>query len=780
MRTFRSLAVPGCLLLLLAGCSPKQQEIVVARVGEKPITLKEYEDLYIKSNGSRETSAQSTQEERERFLELVTKFKLKLTDAYAQGLNKKPELLAEIDQYKSSLASSFLNDREITAPGTRKMFENRHYEYRASHILLSLHQPLTQEDSTTAYAKADSIIMMLNAGARFDSLATVYSQDPSVVQNKGDLYYFTAGQMVPPFEDAVFAMKVGEISRRPIRTQFGLHIVKLVDKKPARGEISASHIMIRFDTQDPTPEDTLEAFEKIKNIQDSLKTGMDFAELAKRNSQDPGSASKGGDLGWFQRRRWIQSFDEVVQTLNPGQLSGIVRTIYGYHLIKCNDARSPKTFDEAKKDVQTLYQQTRFQEDYKTYYAKIKRESQFALHDDVLRAFIAGCDSNKTTKDSAWWSTIPESVRSSALVTFGPRHVSVDSVARLIDARPDFSNTPLRDPGIRNMVDKIAESLVFAVKAETLEKTNPEFGAIMKEYLDGILLYQIEQDRVWNGVVVTDSALKVYFNNNRDKFMYPDRVDFTELRAANDSVARLMYTQVQAGRTLEQIADDDSVRMALKTNFQIMFPANSAQLTPSTVRALAPVVYQLKADAALRVQLASHPDTSTRKARNEKLASQRTDAIKAYFKKQGIGEDRILVLQQPYNRRAMADSLKDKNLLAVRVNVDIMGRRAMVVTKPETALLPVTTDERTMKADSLQIGEVSEPLKSKYGISLIRLNKRDPIRRKTFEEAGTEVSSSFQEYESKRLEKEWLDGLRKKYPVVEYKEALKSAFAPVQ
>jgi peptidyl-prolyl cis-trans isomerase SurA len=764
--------------LLLAGCSSKEHEAVVARVGDKPITLKEYEDLYIKSNGSREAAAKSTQEEREKFLDLVTKFNLKLTDAYDQKLDKKPELLAEIDQYKSSLASSFLTDREITSPGTRQMYDRRNNEYRASHILISLSQTPSKEDSIAAYAKADSVIAKLKAGAPFDSLAVGYSQDPSVSQNKGDLYYFTAGQMVPPFEDAVFGMKVGEITQKPVRTQFGLHIIKLTDRRPARGEIRASHIMIRFEKQDPGPEDTLTAYQHIKAIHDSLKMGADFAELAIRNSGDPGSASKGGDLGWFQRRRWIQSFDEVVQTLKPGEVSGIVRTIYGYHLIKCYEERPPKSFEEAKKDVQQLYQQTRFQDEYKAYFAKLQKSTQYKLHEDVLVSFIAALDSNKTTKDSAWWSTIPKSVGSAALITFGARAVPVDSVVKLINSRPDFGNTPLRDPGIRNMVDKIAESLVFAVRAETLEKESPEFRSIMKEYTDGILLYQVEQDRVWNSVVVNDSLLNRHFSNNRDKFMFPDRVDFTEIRASDDSVAQLVYGQAKSGKKLEDIAAGDSMRMAMKSNFRVEFTANSTKLSASITKALAPVIEQLKADVALRVQLSSHPDTSAKKVQNTKLAEQRIKAIKDYFKKRGILEARILTFSQPYNRKAMADSLKDKNALNLRVGADIIGRRAMVVGKLETALLPVTTDERTAMADSLEVGEVSAPFRSKYGISIVRLNKKDPLRQKTFDEAGTEVSSSFQEYESKRLEREWIDGLTRKYPVVLYKEVLRSAFAP--
>jgi peptidyl-prolyl cis-trans isomerase SurA len=363
-------------------------------------------------------------------------------------------------------------------------------------------------------------------------------------------------------------------------------------------------------------------------------------------------------------------------------------------------------------------------------------------------------------------------------MTFGIRGVSVDSVVKLINARPDFGNTPLRDAGIRNMVEKIGESLVFAVRAETLEKDSPEFAAIMKEYTDGILLYQIEQDRVWGGVAVSDSALKNYFATNREKFMFPDRVDFTDLRVVDDSVAQMLFKQARAGKTLEEIAAADSVRMSMNSSFHVEFAANSAKLSPPIIKAIAPVVGQLKADAALRVQLTAHPDTSVKRAQNLKLAEQRLATIREYFKKQGIDEVRVPVFTQPYNRNTVADKTKDKNTLGLRINADVIGRRVMVVGKPETAILPVTTDERTAKADSLQVNEVSGPFKSKYGISIIRLNKKDPLRQKTFEEAGTEVSSSFQEYESKRLEKEWLDGLRRQYPVVEYREALKSAFAP--
>lgn len=765
--------------VVLSSCSPKHGDIIVTRIGDSTITLADYENLYVKSNGSREMGAKATMEEREKFLDLMTKFRLKLTDAYRRGLDKSPEVLSEIDQYKGSLTAAYLTDREVTAPGVRALYDHRKFEYRTSHILFTLAGSASPEDSAKAYAKAYEVIGKLKAGADFNGLALEYSEDPSVKQNKGDLYYFIAGQMVPPFEDTVFTMKVGQFTMTPVRTQFGLHIIKLTDKKPAEGEMQGSHIMTRFSAQDPTPEDTLDAYTKIRLIQDSLGMGLDFAELAKRNSADPGSALRGGNLGWFSRRRWIQPFDEEAFKLKPGQTSGIVRTIYGYHIIKCYDAHPPKGFEDAKKDVQQVYQQSRFQSDYKKFTGRLQREAEFNLHEDVLSRFIVSLDSNTTPRDSNWTNSLPAMLRASTLLSFGPRNVTLDSVIALLKVQQDFINIPLRASPIRTAIDKVAEQLLFTVKGEKIERDYPEFAAIMKEYREGILLYQIEQDQVWNRVAVNDSAIRVYFEQHRDKYTYPNRVEFAQLRFANDSIANVVYEKLISGKTFADIAAADSIRMSRPNNYQLEFKRGSTQLSPQTKQLLDGAADDLARDAFLRIQFTAHPDTTTSKARNRKIASQRLEAVKMYLKKKmDMADDRIVTLALPGVGDKTPETKKEAAERNSRIGLDFVGRKAAVISKVEASILPVTTDERTKLADSLEVGNYSMPFKNNFGYSIIGVLKKHPARQKTFEEAGTEISSGFQEYESKRLESEWLDSLQRAYPVLQYKEALKNAFPP--
>jgi peptidyl-prolyl cis-trans isomerase SurA len=782
LTSVRPLDVVSCALVcfaVLSGCSAKQGELVVATVGKSAITLKEYEDLYLKSSGSREQAAATTQEERERFLDLLTRFKLKLNDAYDQKLDQRPEIRNEIEQYKGSLVASFLTEREVNAPGVRKMYDSRKNEVRASHILLNLSSTPSPEDSQKAYALAYDLIARLRAGASFESLAVAYSNDPSVSQNKGDLYYFTGGQMVPEFEEAAFAMKPGEISTKPVRTSYGLHIIKLVDRKPSPGEIKCSHIMIRFDKQNPTPEDTLAAYEKIKAIQDSLRQGVDFAELAIRNSQDPGSAPRGGDLGWFSRRRWIQSFDEVAFTLTPGQVSNIVRTIYGYHLIKCYDARPMKSFEEARKDMQQLFQQTRFQAEYNKFLDRIKKQVQYSRNDSILNILAVSFDSTKTTRDSGWTAMAPKELAAQPVFRFGQRTISADSMLKLAAARPDMGSMPLTSNSIRMMADKVGEQLIFQVRGETIEKDYPEFAAIMKEYVDGILLYQIEQERVWGRVTVNDSLLQAYFQANRNKFMWPDRVDFTSAQAANDSLARLISEKIKSGKSMEEVFAEDSVRTRVPSRYLITFAKSSAVLNAAARTALASLARELKSDPAWNVVITLQYDTTGRKAANERLAKKRRDAIKTVLTgSHSLAESRIT-----FTLRGVArDTTRAKQLdtLFDRASAEITGKRPWFVGAIEHGIQPVTADERTARADSLQVGQYSAPFPYRGYPTIVRLNKRDPLREKTYEEAGTEVSSSYQEYESKRLENEWLNALQTKYPVVVYKERLKYAFVPAQ
>ncbi len=775
---WRNAALLAGGILALAGCSPKEHDAVVASIANEPITVSEYERQYLKNSPNRDSAAAMPMEARRRFLDLIVNYKLKLADAKRLSLDQQPAVRNEIRQYEGGLAASYITEREVVSPVIRRMYDRRGEEIRASHILLTLATGASPTDSALTYALANRIIDSLKQGVPFETLAMRHSVDPSVKQNGGDLYYFTAGMMIPAFEDAVYALQTGQVGL--VRTPYGLHIVKVVDRRPTPGELRASHIMIRFPSMQPTPQDTAAAFAKAVAIQDSLAKGIDFAALATRNSGDPGSAPAGGDLGWFSRRRWVLSFDEAVFRLQPGQVSGIVRTPYGYHLIKCTGQRPRKSFEDSRQELQQLYQQTRFQDDLAAYMGRLKKSVGLVRDNTVIERFLAQSDTTKTTRDSAWAAGMTPAIAHAVVLSARGQQMTLDSLVSAINQRTDLSVTPIRRETFPPVVDKIEDQFVWTAAADSFATLYPEFRGIMNEYRDGVLLYQMEQENVWNKLAPSDSVLRQFYAKNHERFSWPERVQFTELRMANERTAAKVANMLKAGKTPEELALEDSIRMAQSTHFSVVFRQNSTTLHAAAMKTLAAAAAQVKQDPSVAIQLAV-PTADTGKGSTAIATARRLEALKKYLTANlRVPAGRITGVVRP---PAIAEETDKEGKAEERLrqfDLTITGRQPLLLAKPEVSLLAPAADERAAHADSLAPGTWSAPFVSRGLHTIVRLEKREPPREKTFEEAQAEVSGLYQDTESKRLEDQWVKDLHARYPVVVNTETLREAFAPVK
>ncbi len=290
-------------MFLVYGCNKKNKS-VVAEIGTEKILMYEFENQFLRSIGNNTDSAKNTtMEQRKDFLDLMIKLKLKVLDATEKGYLDSPDIKNDIENYKKNYISAFLIDKKVVDPQIKELYEKKKYEVRASHILINLPQTSTPEDSVKAYEKANKVIERLKNGEDFGLIAGEMSDDPSAKTNGGDLYYFTGGMTVPEFEEGVYKLSVGDFTKKPIRTMFGLHIVKLTDKKKRNDGIKASHILIQTQKDSlGNVIDSVASYNKIQEIYAKLKAGEDFSKLAVEFSQDPGSASKGGDLGFFAEK----------------------------------------------------------------------------------------------------------------------------------------------------------------------------------------------------------------------------------------------------------------------------------------------------------------------------------------------------------------------------------------------------------------------------------------------------------------------------------------------
>jgi len=639
-----------------------QNNNAVAVIGDYALTLEEFERQFIRNNGGEAAAARSTTQERRDFLELLVRYRLKVLEARDKGYGDDAEIQKELREYRNSLAIPYLTERALIDSKIAELHAMRQTEVRAAHILIRVpNDSLGMPDTSGALARAEDVLRQAKEGVPFEELAAQHSDDKGTAANGGDLFYFSAGMTVPAFDKAVYSLqKAGDIYPEPVQTMFGYHIVKLLERRPTRGELHVSHILVRLASEDP--EDSTAAYNKIMSIRDTLVNGGLFSELAMRNSEDPGSAQTGGDLGWVGRRKFVPEFELAAFSLKEGELSAPVRTQFGYHLILINGERPPRSLEEERQDLKELYRRYSYEEDNQTFLEEIYNKYDIRINDAVLSRLSKAVDTTATTSAPGWYNKISKSLKKDKLVQLKGISISVDDAIRIIERNEDLQSRPLSSASLREAVELIGRKEALRLETQDLESRYPEFGALMREYEEGVLLFRAEQEAVWNRVKVEEDALREFWELHRADYTWPDRVRFSEIFVTSDSMANVL-------------------RDSLRQNVEF-----------------------------------------------DELASRHTQ------------------------RAGYANKAGDWGFQAVDAN------------------------ELSRIANTLPEGSIEGPMKFQYGYSIIKVADKDAAREKTFGEAQSEVSSRFQEYESKRLEQEWIDGLRQRYGVAIHDAVLARAF----
>ena len=511
--------------IAVIACSSKKKQ-VVAEVGDEKIYLDDYETQYMKTVNNIDSAKSSNMEKRTEFLDLLIKYKLKVKDARERGLLTSEDIQNDLKQYKENFLTSFLIDKDIVEPMIKDLYDKKEYEVRASHILINLPmQNMSPEDSIAAYTKATEVLAKLKDGVDFSVVAADYSDDNSAKQNGGDLYYFTAGMTVPEFEDALYELKVGDYTKEPVRTNFGLHIVKLTDKKKRNEGIKASHILIQ-DQKDSLGNtiDSIGTYNKAKETLSRIKNGEDFGKVATEVSQDPGSAPKGGDLGFFDRRRMIQPFDSVAFMLKVDEVSDLVKTPYGWHIIKVTEIKPYTSFEKQKETLKGDYKKgPGFKAEYTKYIDKLIKEFKYEVNNEGLNFLISKFDSNKTLSSFNIDSMFNADERAKIIATYNGGDVKVNDFVVYITKNRDAQASLANSETLRKVITNTGEMPLLYKKAikENIED-DPLYVEQLTEYENGLLSFKVDQEELWRKIKINPEDLESYYNSHKDNYSYTD------------------------------------------------------------------------------------------------------------------------------------------------------------------------------------------------------------------------------------------------------------------
>ena len=520
-----SLALVLASVAVVQAKGSKDPELMT--INGKAVTLGEFEYLYHKNN-SQQLAPQTIDE----YLDMFVTYKQKVADAESEGIDNTEAFKNEFDGYRRELAEPYLRNKEMEDSIIRAVYSHMQEDVDVSHIMLASKGPGI--DAEAQKHTLDSIRTAILNGADFAALARQYSIDRAARKNGGRMGFIPVGRLPYTFEDAAYNTKAGEISP-VVETPFGFHIVKVNARRPARGQVLAQHILKL--TQGLSEEDAAKKKAEIDSIGALLAAGADFEEIAKKESEDPGSQRNGGRLNWFGAGQMVPEFEEAAFSLQNGEVSAPFKTSYGYHIVKRLDWKPVDSFETMEPMIKNVIQRDeRGQMPRKRKIAELRRKFKAGVNAANL-ALVK----NEIVKNGGLDSALIEKyiVSEMEVASMGKQKILLSEVVSEIGA--PLAGTPERQAAqFEERVNLSLDNAVTEAERQDLAVNNADYRNLLNEYRDGMLLFEVSDRKVWTKAKQDKEGLENYFRTHRDKYKW-EKPKFKSyvVFATSDSIMQL-------------------------------------------------------------------------------------------------------------------------------------------------------------------------------------------------------------------------------------------------
>ena len=512
--------IASCFSLTVSNAQITEKDTLLTISGD-PVLANEFVRVF---NKNLSLVQDDSQKEIDTYLDLFINYKLKIAEAKALRYDKDPVYLKEFKSYENQLTQSYLTDKNVTEGLVREAYERTENEVKAQHILVLLDE--VETDTLDAYSKIE-VYRERFINEDFDSLKKELHNGKSTFVE--DLGFFSAFKMVYDFESAAYSTKVNQVSK-PFRTKFGFHVVKVLDKRKSRGQVSVAHIMISNTQKDST----LVVKDRIQELHRLLLQGDDFAELAKQFSDDKSSAMQGGRLKPFTSGQ-INSeiFENTAFKLSSSNLiSQPIQTKYGWHILKFIDKTPIQSFDRLQPSLEN-----KVGKDARSQIVKAKMLEQLLLDYQISNhnPNLAQLESNLTydSTQNTWQTSKNFDASQSFLVIKDQFYVYQDFLDYLNKNQKSINSKWSKSQVINKQYASFLELSMFQYKKDNLEYENQEYAQVIKEYREGLLLFELMQDKIWEGAKNDSLGLLTFYNLNKENYTRPERIEGSVARSTN-------------------------------------------------------------------------------------------------------------------------------------------------------------------------------------------------------------------------------------------------------
>lgn len=545
-----TLVIGGSALCAFAA---KPSDPVALTVDGRDVHLSEFEYLYNKNN-----TQQLEPVTFDEYVDMFVNYKLKVADALHARLDTTASFIAEFEKFRSDLARPYLRDTLMEEQLIEEAFAHTQKDRFVSHIMLDARQP-------DAKQKIDSIrAAILDGKISFEQAAKDNSVDKRSGENGGRMGWLSGTGLYPwPFEKAAYDTSIGQMSE-VVNSGIGYHLIRPEEERTPKGEVQVSHILLL--TQGMDDEAKAVVKQRIDSIYEVVTNGADFAEVARKESQDPGSARQGGMLDWFGPGRMVAEFDSVSFALAPGQISKPFATSYGYHIVNKHAQRGGKTLDEMRPTIKSMMERDgRINQPVLAKIAEIAKASGSSIDNDYMNSVNQILSANGNNPDSMAIAQIKQSTA----IAYVANNKKVTLAEALNNLNTHSSGMPLDafKSAIENQVENSFNKAMLEIGLEQLYNNNSEYRNLVNEYRDGILLFDISNREVWERASNDSTGLANYYDTHRDSYNNWEKPRFKGyvIFATNDSILNSVQAFVE-NNNLKNLSQND-LTTTLKKEF---------------------------------------------------------------------------------------------------------------------------------------------------------------------------------------------------------------------
>ena len=521
-------------VLLFTTCKVLQKtdykEETLFTINGNPTLADEFLYVYEKNNFNNDSIY--TDKDVDNYFKLFVNFKLKVTEAIAMGMDTSAAFISEFETYKDQLIKPYLSESQAQEELVREAYVRMKYEIDASHILVTVSPDALPEDTIKAYQKIMEVHEKAKSGEDFGALAVQYSEDPSAKTNNGKLGYFTTFQMVYPFEEAAYNTEIDSISDI-LRTRFGYHIMKVHDKRPNTGKVKVSHIMLST-TDNQSDISTLR--NKIFEIHEQIMGGADWDEMCQRFSDDQRTRNNGGTLPFIGIRQINDpAFEEVAFSLQaPGEISDPVKSRFGWHILKLEEKQGLASFEELKPELkQRVSKDERSSISKNVIISNMKDQNQFRENIEIREAILTEMDSSILS--GKWNKNIKEELLHDTLFFIDSNPYLVDPLIDEIKKEQKRRTGISPESYMNELIDAYIAKCLYDYEEKQLIAGNRDFRMLLNEYYEGILLFEIMNQKVWGKASLDTIGLQNYFDTHQESYYWGKRVDAIILTSGNEN-----------------------------------------------------------------------------------------------------------------------------------------------------------------------------------------------------------------------------------------------------